>query len=137
LRRADVMVQANYGPITATAMYGYTSADPLAVGAAANVNQQQIAANLGLKLTDRWSVLGAVIYDIDEKFRVQDALQVKYTDDCFAISATYAETFINNPSRDITPDRSIMLRFEFKYLGGFGKTSHLDTASVANQAPTR
>jgi LPS-assembly protein len=136
LRRADLMAQVNYGPISATAMYGYTSADPLAAGAASAVNQQQLAGNLAIKLTDRWSVLGAIVYDIDEKFRVQDALQVKYTDDCFAISATYAETFINNPAKDITPDRSIMLRFEFKYLGDFRyKTNNLDLPGVVNQAP--
>ncbi len=137
LRRADLMAQVNYGPISATAMYGYTSADPLAVGAASVVNQQQLAGNLAIRLTDRWSLLGAIVYDIDEKFRLQDALQVKYTDDCFAISATYAETFINNPTKDITPDRSIMLRFEFKYLGDFRyKTNNLDLPGVVNQ-PTK
>jgi LPS-assembly protein len=135
LRRADLMGQVNYGPISATAMYGFTSADPLKSAPGTNLgNQQQFIGNLGLKLTDRWSVMGAVVYDIDERFRVQDALQVKYTDDCFAITATYTETFINNPSKDITPDRSIMLRFEFKYLGDFRyKTNGLDVPGVDNQ----
>jgi LPS-assembly protein len=138
LRRADVMANVNYGPISLTAMYGYTSADPLAAGTLAAVNQQQFAGNLTLKLSDRWSMMGQVIYDIDEKFRVQDALQVKYTDDCFAITATYTETFVNNPSKDIVPDRALMFRFEFKYLGDFRyKTNSLDLPGVTNQAPSR
>jgi LPS-assembly protein len=138
LRRADLMAQVNYGPLTAVALYGYTSADPLASGSAAAVNQQQLAGTLALKLSDRWSLLGTITYDIDEKFRVQDALQVKYTDDCFAITATYTETFINNPAKDIVPDRSIMLRFEFKYLGDFRyKTNSLELPGVVNQSPSK
>ena len=138
LRRADIMAQVNYGPISFTGMYGFTSADPLTSTATKTNDQQQFVGNLALKITDRWSVLAAVVYDIDEKFRVQDALQVKYTDDCFAISATYAETFINNPTKDITPDRSFMLRFEFKYLGDFRyKTNSLDLPGVVNQAPPK
>jgi LPS-assembly protein len=138
LRRADLMAQVNYGPISATGMYGFTTADPLAAGALNTINQQQFTGSLALKLSERWSLVGSVVYDIDEKFRVQDALQVKYADDCFAVTATYTEAFINNPSKDIVPDRSIMLRFEFKYLGDFRyKTNGLDVPGVVNQTSPR
>jgi LPS-assembly protein len=135
LRRADLMTQINYGPISATALYGFTSADPLTSNA---VNQQQVIGNLAIKLTDRWSVMAAAVYDIDERFRIQDVFQVKYTDDCFALTTTYTETFINNPARDLAPDRSIMFRFEFKYLGDFRYTTNsLEIPGVANQTTAR
>jgi LPS-assembly protein len=135
LRRADVATQVNYGLFSAAVAYGFTSADPLT---ASTVNQQQLAGNLTLKLTDRWSVMAAAIYDIDERFRVQDALQIKYTDDCFALTTTYTETFINNPAKDIKPDRAIMFRFEFKYLGDFRfKSNGLDIPGVVNQTTPR
>jgi LPS-assembly protein len=137
LKRADLMSQVNYGPISATGLYSFTSADPLTTSTAVNAlrNQQQFAGSLSLKLTDRWSATGGLVYDIDERFRVQDFLQVKYTDDCFAVTASYTETFINNPAKDIAPDRSIMLRFEFKYLGDFRyKTNGTDFPGITNQA---
>jgi LPS-assembly protein len=44
---------------------------------------------------------------------------LKYADECFVLTAQYTETFINNPDLYIKPDRSVMLRFEWKYLGEY------------------
>ena len=131
LRRTDVFAEVNYGPFLAQGIYTFSGSDPTQTIVK---DQQEIFGLLGLKLTDRWSILGSIRFDIDAHQRIQDALQLRYTDDCFVLTATYTESFITNPSRDITEDRTIMLRFEFKYLGDFRyKTDSLDSVFATNQ----
>lgn len=82
---------------------------------------------LGLKLTDHWSIASTIRYDIDDSKRLMDTLQLKYSDECFVLTATYQETFITDPNRDIVPDRTVMLNFQFKHLGSYQyKTDALD-----------
>ena len=66
-------------------------------------------------------------FDIDDKQRIQDQIQLKYSDECFVLTASYTETFVENAALDLRPDRTLMLRFELKYLGQFNyKTDSLD-----------
>jgi LPS-assembly protein len=92
---------------------------------------------LGLKITNNWSIGGSMRYDIDAKERIQDQLQLKYADECFVLTASYTETFIENPSLDLRPDRTLMLRFELKHLGEFNyKTDVLSHVfGDTNQGP--
>jgi LPS-assembly protein len=133
LRRADVMAEFNYGPILTQGIYAYTAIDP-ATGL--KTDQQDIFAIAGLKLTDRWSVLGSMRFDIDDSSRIQDAVQLRYADECFVLTASYTETFIDNPARGLSPDQTVMLRLEWKYLGEFRyKTDALDHYFAENQPP--
>jgi len=96
--------------------------------------QRDILAAAGLQLTERWSLLGMIRYDFDTNSRIQDMIQLKYADECFVLTASYTETFIENPLLDIRPDRTFMLRFELKNLGGIGyKTDSLDHLFAENQ----
>jgi LPS-assembly protein len=116
LRRQDTALQATYGPLLAQVGYTFTQFDPkLGVFD----DQQEVLATLGLRLTDRWSVVGQVRYDIDDRQRIQDVLQLKYQDECFVLTASYIETFVENPALEIQPDRTLMLRFELKHLGEY------------------
>jgi LPS-assembly protein len=133
LRRSDLFAELNYGPLLAQGVYSYTATDP-ATGL--KTDQQDIFAISGLRLTERWSVLGSMRFDIDEASRIQDSLQLRYADECFVLSATYTETFIDNPQRDLSPDKALMLRFELKHLGEFRyKTDALDHFYAENQPP--
>ena len=124
LRREDLSARFAYGPITAQTTYTFTAADPTR---GIDTDQQDVIGQLGLQLTDRWSLMGAIRYDIDASQRLMDSLQIRYLDECFMLSVTYQETFITDASRDIQPDQTVMLRFEFKHLGGFAyKTDVLD-----------
>lgn len=124
LRRQDLFASASYGPITASAVYTYAAADPLLDIQKA---QSDITATLGLKLTDRWSVIGAMRFDIDSRSVLTDSVALKYADDCFVLTTTFQETYLDNPSLGLTADRSVMFRFELKNLGGFNyRTSVLD-----------
>ncbi len=123
LRRADVAGQLSFGPVLAQATYTYSSMDPQQP----TDDQQDITAAAGLKLTDHWSVLGTMRYDLDNSHRLMDTLQLKYSDECFVLMATYQETFITDPTRDLVPDRTVMLHFQFKHLGSYQyKTDSLD-----------
>jgi LPS-assembly protein len=116
LRRQDSLVQANYGPVSAQAGYTFSHFDPV-LGIVDD--KQEVISALGLRLTDRWSILGQLRYDIEARERIQDMIQLKYQDECFVLTASYTETFVENQALDIRPDRTLMLRFELKHLGDF------------------
>lgn len=124
LRREDLGVRVDYGPFAGQATYTFAAANP-EVGF--NDDQQDVVGSLALRLTDRWSLTGGMRYDIDAERRLTDSIGLRYLDECFMLSATYQETFINDPKRDVDPDRTVMLRFELKHLGGAKyKTDVLD-----------
>jgi LPS-assembly protein len=134
LRRTDAMAEFNYGPLLTQAIYTYSAADPTS---AVGKDQQEIFATVGLRLTDRWSILGGIRYDIDSNLVLQDSVQLRYADDCFVLTATYIQSAIEDVTRDLTPDHTVMLRMEFKYLGDFRyKTNALDSVFATNQ-PTK
>ena len=125
LRRADALAQASYGPFTLTGLYSFTAAEAFSTTTA--TDQQEVLGQLAIRLTDRWSVHGQVLYDIDAKEIRQDQIGLRYADECFVLTATYTETFINNAERDLKEDRTLMLRFELKHIGEFRyKTDSLD-----------
>lgn len=123
MRRTDIAGQLSIGPVLAQATYTFSALDPQQT----DDDQQDISAALGLQLSEHWSVLGTLRYDIDNSQRLMDTFRIKYSDECFVLTATYQETFINDPSRDLEPDRSVMLHFQFKHLGSYQyKTDVLD-----------
>ena len=133
LRREDLSARLLYGPLSAQTTYTYTAADP---SRGLEISQQDIIGQLGLQLTDRWSLMGGLRYDIDASQRLMDSLQIRYLDECFMLSATYEETFITDRAREIVPDRTVMLRFELKNLGGFNyKSDSLDHTFGNDQKP--
>ncbi len=113
LRREDLFATASFGPLTVGANYTYTAADP---EYGIDKSQQDISGNLALRLTDRWSVIGAMRYDIDDDFMLSDSVKLRYADECFVLTATYAERFYDE-TRDLDTDRTVYLAFEFKHLG--------------------
>lgn len=117
LRREDLTGVFSYGPLSAAATYTYGQIydyedDYYRQG-------QEILTQASLRLTDRWTLSGSLRYDLDNERRLMDSISLAYLDECFMLSATYSETFIRDKDRDIEPDQVVMLRFEFKHLGGF------------------
>ncbi len=120
LVRQNLFGQANFGPVNLMGQYSYTKADP-AIGLTDNA--QELLGQVGLKLTDFWSIAAVGRYDLEHQMLLQDQFIVKYTDECFVLTATYIDTYFTDPTRDIKPDRSIMLRFELKHLGELSYTN--------------
>jgi LPS-assembly protein len=135
VRRTDLFSHVDVGPLGLNAQYSYRRDDP---AIALFDSQQELIAQATLRLTDRWSLMGTARYDLDANQMLQDIFSVKYQDECFVLTASYTETRIDDPSRDIKPDRSLMLRFELKYLGEFNyKTSAVDYIFAENQPPAK
>ncbi len=133
LRRANMFTALNLGPLQLAGQYSYSASDPTL-----NLltTQQELVTAATLKLTDRWSIGTQLRYDIDERAFLQQLYQVKYSDECFVLTATYGDNSISNPALGIISDRSLMLRFEFKHLGDYKyKTSILDSAFGTTQVP--
>lgn len=121
LRRQDTLLTAGIGPFTGQLAYAFTRDNAQAITSLANtVSQQEVQATVGVKLSDRWSTAASVRYDIDNHNRLQDLFQVRYADECFVLTTSYTETFINNATLGIVPDRTVLVRFELKNLGSFG-----------------
>jgi LPS-assembly protein len=128
LRRQDTLVSGTFGPITAQALYTYTHADPLL---GFTRSQQEGTLTAGLKLTDNWTLLGQIRYDLDESRRLQDTLGLRYADECFVLTGTFSETRYEDAAQGIKPDKTFMLRFELKHLGAFNYKS--DITSFLNR----
>ena len=75
LRRQDTSVHGQLRPRSrASLAYTFTHFDPVT---GLLDNQQEIMATLGLQLTNHWSVLGTMRYDIDAQQRIQDLLSAE------------------------------------------------------------
>jgi LPS-assembly protein len=116
LRRNDSMITANYGPLAASVVYTFTHFDPLT---GAIVDHQEIIPSATLRLTNHWSINGMMRYDLDTRFRIQDSFAVNYSDECFVLSVSLIETFVENTALNLRPDRTVMVRFALKHIGEF------------------
>ncbi len=118
IRREDLTANFSYGPLMLQTTYTRGQVPDQITGL--YETQQDILGFATLRLTDRWTLTGAIRYDLDEDKVLTDSIRLAYLDECFMLSATYSETFITDLRQDIRPDQVVMLRFELKHLGGFG-----------------
>jgi LPS-assembly protein len=114
LQRTDITSNMRVGPLTGSVTYTSLRAQP---SLGISEDREEILASSTVLLTDYWSLFGNMRFDIEDDQRITDAIGIKYSDDCFALSVSYTESFIRD--RDITPDEKILVRFQFKHLGAF------------------
>jgi len=125
LKREDAAMVFNFGPLSTQIGYSFNSDTVLVDPTDPDPTQQELLASATLRLTDRWSVGGMTRYDVDTRELRYDSVQIKYADECFALTASYIES--NYTEQTIEADRTFMLRFELKHLGDFAaKTDALD-----------
>jgi LPS-assembly protein len=130
LEREDAGSQVTVGPVTSSAIYSFQASDPTG---GINNSLQEIAGQIGLKITDRWSISGAATYDLDANQLASDMIQARYADECFVLTASYTDNLYHNPA--IIDGQTLMLRFELKYLGQYGySTNALEHVFSTQQA---
>jgi LPS-assembly protein len=130
LRRTDVYALGNYGPFSAQVSYSQISQSASVDGL---YPQQEILGNLWIQLSANWSLGGMIRFDIEENDLRQDALTLRYADECYVITVSYVDNNISD-ANGIPPDQTVMLRFDLKYLGGFRyKTDVLAFDRTENQ----
>ena len=132
LRRNDTYTSFTAGPLTAQVQYSYMRFNPELPVAR---SEQEVQFGGVLRLSEYWSVLGGIRFDIDTQQRLQDTIQLRYADDCFVLTASYTESFISNPALGIEPDKAVMLRLEFKHLGTFALNSNVTNGILAENQP--
>ena len=115
MRRQDAGAQVTVGPFSGQAIYAFLNSDPTN---GIYTSQEDVYGQIGIKITDRWSVAAAMRYDIDADELASDMVQARYADECFVLSATYTDNYYHNP--DIVDGQTVMVRFELKHLGEFG-----------------
>ncbi|MEL6227096.1 MAG: LPS assembly protein LptD, partial [Pseudomonadota bacterium] len=149
LRQADIFARVAYGPIFASGSYAFTSNEfarenlqsecflngsPVldSNGNPVCDDQQELIANIGVRLSEFWTLSAGTRYDIDSDFRLQDTVGLKYADECFVLAVSYTETRIEDESRDLEPDRTIMVRFDLKHIGQFQTNTSINSLLEAD-----
>jgi len=121
LNRGEVNGIGTYGDSVASVGYAYIRESP-----ASGIfdNREEISGAASIAITQDWSALASVIYDIENASEVTRSLGLSYADECFEISAVYSET----PDRysDLVTDRTIFFRVNLRTLGDSSLRSNLD-----------
>lgn len=137
LKRNDSSMIAAWGPLTVQAGYSY-GADALlfteqnrSETVAAPSREEEVLATATLQLTDRWNISGSSRYNLQEGNSRYDSINLKYIDECFALTASYIQSSYSNES--IEPDHTVMLRLEFKHFGDFVTSTGTDFSLGGNQ----
>lgn len=130
VRRTDVQVAANYGPLQAAVTYVDADAQP---GLGIYEDREELYASAVMKLTDSWTMFGNVRYNLEEEETVEHAVGLKYSScECFVLSVKYEESSVDVD--DIEPEQSVLVRFEFKDLGSVDlKTDNIDGFAATDE----
>jgi LPS-assembly protein len=116
LKRTDLGSTANVGPVDLAVNYADVAPDVLTT-TANQQKQQEILGRGALALTDTWSLLGSVRYDLQNAQLIGDGAGLRYQDDCLTLAVIYEESNIQD--RDIKPNQSVMVSLSLKYLGSY------------------
>ncbi len=124
LNRTDLTAVGSYGGSTAAIDYTYLRESP---ASGIFTRREELSTSASVGITDNWSVLGSLVYDLRNSSRVSDSLGLAYADDCFSVSATYSET--TDPYSDLVSARQIYFRVSLRTIadGGFGQKLRADT----------
>ena len=90
---------------------------PAKPGLAQGEPREEIVTAGVLALTEDWSLLGNIRYDLETSQTITDGLGLRYQDDCFMLDVTYQRSFIED--QDIEPDERFLVNFMLKYLGTY------------------
>jgi LPS-assembly protein len=125
LNRGELNALGTYGDSVGSLGYAYIRESP-----ASGIfdNREEISAAASVAITQDWSALASVIYDIENASEVTRSLGLAYADECFEISAVYSET----PERysDLVTDRTIFFRINLRTLGDTAIRSDLDPRRI-------
>jgi LPS-assembly protein len=114
IERTDLGSSANYGPIQLGVNYANVSGEP---GLALGATRQEVKTSGTLALTQDWSLLGNLRYNLETDSPITEGLGLRYQDDCFMLAVTYERSFITDQS--IVPEQRFLVNFMLKYLGSY------------------
>ena len=124
VQRTDLGSWMRYGPLQAQVNYADVPANlPTAApaGIVTQTDSEEILAGGALAITEDWSLLANLRYDLQGDQTITDGLGLRYQDDCFRLDVTYQRSFIRD--QDIEPDERFLVNFALKYLGAYSVSS--------------
>lgn len=114
IRRTDLGTWARYGPAQVRVNYADVTGEP---GLAQGEAREEFVTAGALAITEDWSLLGNLRYDLESDQTITDGAGLRYQDDCFMLDVTYQRSFIKD--QDIEPDQRFLVNFNLKYLGAY------------------
>jgi LPS-assembly protein len=118
IERTDLSTWAKYGPVDVKVNYADVTGQP---GLALGQHREEILTAGSLAITDTWSLLGNVRYDLSGNQLITDGLGLQYENDCSTIDVTYQHSLIQD--LDIRPDERVVVTLKLKYLGSYSYAS--------------
>jgi LPS-assembly protein len=131
IRRTDLGSWARYGPARVKVNYADVTGEP---GLAEGEAREEIVTAGTLAITQDWSLLGNIRYDIATEQTITDGLGLRYQDDCFMLDVTYQRSFIRD--QDIEPDQRFLVNFNLKYLGTYALATEANGVFGASGSDT-
>jgi LPS-assembly protein len=115
LKREDVQLIGDLGPVYASAGYSQAKAQPLTTGFP---DREEVSGLAALKLTNFWTLYGTMRFDLKSDEVIADSVGLRYSDECFMMSVVYNEQNIKDGI--IQPDRTWMVKFDLLGVGNGG-----------------
>ena len=131
IRRTDLGSWARYGPARVKVNYADVTGEP---GLAEGEAREEIVTAGTLAITQDWSLLANLRYDIATEQTITDGLGLRYQDDCFMLDVTYQRSFIRD--QDIEPDERFLVNFNLKYLGTYSLSTEANGVFDATGSDT-
>jgi LPS-assembly protein len=124
VRRVELEGRVNFERWTLGVLYGNYDAQP-SIGLLAR--RQGVLTNGSVKLTQNWSLIGGLRFDLEAERVNQTNLGLGYIDDCFGVRVTYTTDYgyTVNPQ----PIHSVIVQVSLRTLGTTRFTQRLDGLS--------
>ncbi len=124
LKRGEISASSSSVSHSASIGYVYIAKQP---NYAFKTDRHQINGSASLRLNENWRVFGAATYDLERDTLVSDSIGLGYDDECFSISATFAQT--RQAYTDTPSSQEFRLTIGFRTIGDYGYIHKLDNGT--------
>jgi len=121
LNRGEINAIAGMGRNLASVSYAMIRESP---ASGIFEDREEISGGAVIALDSNWSVLGSMVYDMENNSKVSQSIGLAYDDECFALSVVYSE----KPDRytDLETEQEFFVRINLRTLGDNQVVSPLD-----------
>ncbi|HKJ61646.1 MAG TPA: LPS assembly protein LptD, partial [Hyphomicrobiales bacterium] len=112
IKRNDLQLTGAYGPFSGSANY-VNARDQGGLGF--EEDREEVIGSAAIQLANHWTLFGDLRYDLENDDFIRNGIGLKYADECFVLSVSYAETNVEDD--DIKPDQTILVKYNLLNLG--------------------
>jgi LPS-assembly protein len=130
VRRLELEGRATFERWSVSMLYGNYDAEP-DIGFL--TRRQGVLGSASLKLTQNWTLLGSLRYDVEAERVNQRSVGIGYIDDCFGLNLTYVTDYGYTLSPQ--PIHSVMLQVSLRTLGSTRVVQKIDGLFESSTVP--